>query len=272
MWHKVANKLLGNVHAQYCMPSLQPVLHAWFTSSSRVFSFLCILVFASACTMSERVEYSDIEGRIPERFFETINIYAVSEAWLASQLGQASFIQDGPRQQKIHTYKVTRKKIEQVNYMWLIRSSETLQQAEYLHFVFIDDKLVSHWGDSTPQVSFNEPPVNTTFIRDEIQLVAPKNQAVKSSSQSAMNNNMNTGGNSSASETKAMAQTTSADDSVRYKPQQQNEVVEIDLMQADGSKVQPPQERVTPNKGVQGSEKPPVNTPPPKEFNFPPTR
>lgn len=265
MWLNVAKNLLVSMCVKLCTPVLLVVFKKAFSFSLRVFSYFSLCVFVSACTMSERVVYSDIEGRIPERFFETINTYAVSEAWLTSQLGRASIIQDGPRQQKIHTYKVTSKKIEQVNYMWLIRSSETQQRTEYLHFVFIDDKLVSHWEDTTPQVSFNEPPVNTTFIRDEIQLVAPKSQVTKPSSQTSMHTS------SSANTTKGVVQSSNADGAVMYKAEPQNKVVEIDLMQGDGSTVQPPQERVTPNKGVQGTDNPPANTPP-KEFNFPPTR
>lgn len=141
-------------------------------------SALCLLsVFIlSSCSMSKRVEYSDLEGRIPDNFFNTIETYPVSMSWLESQLGKAHMVQDGPRDQVILTYKLVSQNIEQVNYMWLIRSSETEVSQQYFHFIFIDDKLASHWSDSFAQVSFNAPPVNTTFIRDEIVLVEDKNQ------------------------------------------------------------------------------------------------
>lgn len=215
-----------------------------------------VALVGTGCSMSERVEYSDLEGRIPADFFEKINTYTVSEAWLVSQLGRASIVQDGPRQQKIHTYKVTSKKIEQVNYMWLIRSSEAQQSTRYLHFVIVDDKLRTHWDDTFPLVSFNEPPVNTTFIRDEIDLTAAKENSQKTMSQDD---------EPAAMASQAAKTTTSA----------KNEAVvtEVDLMQADHAMEVKEQERVTPNKGVTSKDsEPEKNTPPPKEFNFPPSR
>lgn len=130
-----------------------------------------------ACSMSERVEYSDAEGRLPANFFSTIETYKVSTKWLESQLGRADIVQHGPREQLIYTYKTSSSQIEQVNYLWLINSSKQSVATGYFHFVFVDDRLSTYWQDSQPKVELNEPPVNTVFVRDEIALVDPSKEA-----------------------------------------------------------------------------------------------
>lgn len=127
-----------------------------------------LILSLAACATSDYVEFSDLEGKIPQRFFDSINTYKVSQDWLTRELGKPDIVQNGNRDQEIFTYIFQEHSYTVRKFIPVYRKGEAKHAQIFMHFVFVDEKLQSYWRDDKATVELNTMPVKTKILHDEI--------------------------------------------------------------------------------------------------------
>ncbi len=131
------------------------------------FVFVCGFLL-SGCATHDKIEYSDLEGKVPPRFFNALQSYDVSEHWLISQLGPANLVQKGHRGQSILTYFFTRHDYHVRRFFPFFTKGKASHDQVYMHFVVVDGLVRSHWSDKDATVNLTTLPTHSRLVRDEI--------------------------------------------------------------------------------------------------------
>lgn len=139
-----------------------------FTFRQSLPFFVVFSLWLSGCASHDKIEYSDLEGKVPPRFFNALTHYDVSETWLISQLGPANLVQKGHRGQTILTYFFMRHDYHVRRFFPFFTKGRASHDQVYMHFVVVDGLVRSHWSDKDATVNVTSLPANTRLIRDEI--------------------------------------------------------------------------------------------------------
>lgn len=142
----------------------------YFTSRCSVAAIASLLVVVGlwGCASSTHTAYNDMEGRVPDRFFNTLEKRKVSQEWLIKQLGQPDLVQIGNRDQEILTYLFKQSSYSIEKLAPLFRKGSAKHSPVFMHFVFTNNKLQNYWQDGTASIELNASSNQKKVERDEI--------------------------------------------------------------------------------------------------------
>lgn len=135
-------------------------MNKWLT----VFNSLLLAFSLSACSISHRVSYEDGEGSVPHSFFHDIKNNKTEKNWIVANLGEPHYSQQGPDQQEIYTYQLTRSFNKHGDLLFFFRYNGAERETEYFHVLFDADLVKRHWMDDYAQVQSHKAfkPAKTT--------------------------------------------------------------------------------------------------------------
>ncbi|MFL0808959.1 MAG: hypothetical protein K6L76_00955 [Agarilytica sp.] len=127
-----------------------------------LFLLVAGLAFLSACSVTDRVTYTDGEGRVPPEVIKRITSKPTSRAWVMSQLGKPMHIdriETLGRQKELHyeiyTYRFSRTFIRSAQVFYVFKSGAREEEEEYFHVAFENGLSQRAWLDhlSRPHIA-----------------------------------------------------------------------------------------------------------------------
>jgi outer membrane protein assembly factor BamE (lipoprotein component of BamABCDE complex) len=145
----------------------------------RVYAFvvLALALLTSACTVSERIEVSDAEGRVPDKFFKQVKPGKTEIQWVVANLGEPMFMETGPKGAQIYSYHFSRSKIKSANVLVLMSYASREEHSEYYHLVVCDNIVRKRWWDKFETVQMHKA---LRFVR------CPHKQAMEQEEQASV--------------------------------------------------------------------------------------
>lgn len=123
---------------------------------ARCLALVALAFLLSACTVSERIEVADAEGRVPDKFFKQVKPGRTEIQWVVANLGEPMFLESGPKGEQIYTYHFSRSKIKSASVLVLLRYASREEHSEYYHVVVCDDLVRKRWWDKYETVQMRK--------------------------------------------------------------------------------------------------------------------
>lgn len=110
----------------------------------------CLIL--GSCSVSDRWEYEDSEGVVPESFFSSVKKNKTDKAWLIQNLGSPYGHDTGPNNEEIYTYAFTRKRFKRASLLVVLRFDGSEEERKYYHVLFCENTVDKAWWDEFSEV------------------------------------------------------------------------------------------------------------------------
>ncbi|MFL0799825.1 MAG: hypothetical protein K6L80_05215 [Agarilytica sp.] len=149
-------------------------------------------VFTVACSVSDRVTYSDQEGPIPPHIIEKIQKTKTEKAWVMANLGDPFTIDrvetTGVNSEvlyEVYSYRIARSSVRSGHVAYVFTVGGREDQVEYFHVAFEKDQVQKAWMDKFARAQLGtrlhqEDKVHTVKVasKEEVHQVVNKREPI----------------------------------------------------------------------------------------------